>query len=632
MASGFTAVQMGVNVALSWTNPSSDVKFDHVVIVRKLGGVSVDIQDGTVIYQGHDTGYTDPGVPIGQEYYTIFVCDRANVCSPTGVSTKVNVVTPFAISSVDNSQLPSFPPIRSQGAISPSCVSWATTYYTMSYMTARERGWDITSTTDNTNKFSPEFIYNRLNGGVGNSIVSTNANRILVTSGGVMWSDFPYIDGEYTKWLASGAAYRKALNYRISPGIKYDAGGNPDALANTENFITNIDTVAGQQAIRAKLLEGYILYVGVTNFFGFKYAALGNDQTTAADDPYVGQSIVTYGSSGAGGGHAMTIVGYNDDLWVDINNNGSVDPKEKGAFKIAHSGGTSYRNNGFIWIAYDAIAASSAIPEVVAGQTNRIPVFQPLQTAVYVDAAPVYSPKIVAEFTINHAKRSQVNAWLGIGSVANNDQTPVKTLTPWGRFLNEQGGAFPLDGSTAADVTYVYDFTDLAKDANADTRWFLVLKDGIAGDPLTLKSFKLYDATAVAGDVMVGSYSVVDTFDGPAIRSYHIDWPYNPANNNTPPTISAISNVAVAPGTNIVLPFVASDVNTPLSRLAFRLTSSNPTIIANGAVTYNRSGANPVATIMPRAGAYGSLSMTLRVTDEGGLWAETTFNVTIANQ
>ena len=44
MASGFTAVQMGVNVALSWTNPSSDVKFDHVVIVRKLGGASADIE------------------------------------------------------------------------------------------------------------------------------------------------------------------------------------------------------------------------------------------------------------------------------------------------------------------------------------------------------------------------------------------------------------------------------------------------------------------------------------------------------------------------------------------------------------------------------------------------------------
>ena len=31
-----------------------------------------------------------------------------------------------------------------------------------------------------------------------------------------------------------------------------------------------------------------------------------------------------------------------------------------------------------------------------------------------------------------------------------------------------------------------------------------MLKDGIAGDPLTFKSFKLYDTTAVAGDVMVG--------------------------------------------------------------------------------------------------------------------------------
>ena len=80
------------------------------------------------------------------------------------------------------------------------------------------------------------------------------------------------------------------------------------------------------------------------------------------------------------------------------------------------------------------------------------------------------------------------------------------------------------------------------------------------------------------------------------------------------------------------LPFVVSDANTHSAAWPSASTSSNPTLIANGAVTYNRSGANPVATIMPRAGAYGSLSMTLRVTDEGGLWAETTFNVTIANE
>lgn len=35
----------------------------------------------------------------------------------------------------------------------------------------------------------------------------------------------------------------------------------------------------------------------------------------------------------------MTLVGYNDNIWVDINGNGIVDNGEKGAFKIANSWG-----------------------------------------------------------------------------------------------------------------------------------------------------------------------------------------------------------------------------------------------------------------------------------------------------
>ena len=37
----------------------------------------------------------------------------------------------------------------------------------------------------------------------------------------------------------------------------------------------------------------------------------------------------------------MTVLGYNDDIWVDINNNGIVDTGER-AFRIANSWGTGW--------------------------------------------------------------------------------------------------------------------------------------------------------------------------------------------------------------------------------------------------------------------------------------------------
>ena len=35
----------------------------------------------------------------------------------------------------------------------------------------------------------------------------------------------------------------------------------------------------------------------------------------------------------------MTIVGYDDDIWYDINEDGKVQEGEKGAFKVANSWG-----------------------------------------------------------------------------------------------------------------------------------------------------------------------------------------------------------------------------------------------------------------------------------------------------
>ena len=62
------------------------------------------------------------------------------------------------------------------------------------------------------------------------------------------------------------------------------------------------------------------------------------------------------------GGHAMTIVGYNDTIWADINENQSIDSGELGAFLIANSWGDRWRNGGFIWLSYGAFRATSAIP------------------------------------------------------------------------------------------------------------------------------------------------------------------------------------------------------------------------------------------------------------------------------
>ena len=81
------------------------------------------------------------------------------------------------------------------------------------------------------------------------------------------------------------------------------------------------------------------------------------------NDKYIGQSIITRCDGNGYGAHRITIVGYDDNIWVDINQNGIVESGEKGAFKIANSWGTWYDNDGFVWMSYDALNAVSSVKD-----------------------------------------------------------------------------------------------------------------------------------------------------------------------------------------------------------------------------------------------------------------------------
>ena len=70
---------------------------------------------------------------------------------------------------------------------------------------------------------------------------------------------------------------------------------------------------------------------------------------------------VGYWVNGAEGSHGMTVVGYNDAVWTDVNGNGAIDAGEKGALRIANSWGSGWRDGGFTWLAYDALGYGSSV-------------------------------------------------------------------------------------------------------------------------------------------------------------------------------------------------------------------------------------------------------------------------------
>jgi len=428
--------------------------------------------------------------------------------------------------SVDNSKLRFFPPIRSQGSLG-SCASFASTYVQLSYMTAFQRNLDIRDTSDNTNKYSPKWSYNMLNDGVneGSSLMANYA--LMEKHGAATWADLPY-DSDFKAWSRDGAVWRRALGVRTK----------------TTQYVRDASTANGLFLTKELLADGYIVVYG-TYISSWVFTTAGDDPSTTVDDPAVGRSIA-YWVNGSEGSHAMTIVGYNDEVWTDINGNHVIDPGEKGAFRIANTWGPGWYESGFTWLAYDALLATSA----VAGgpSTGRIAALQ--GDMLYVlTARDGYTPLMTGEFTINHAKRNQLKITLGRSNTTST--TPSTTWTP--SALQSKGGAFAFDGTTTAvDGTFVLDFTDILAAGAGAQRYYLGVNDSASGDPATLSAFKIVDATTDP-DTEAASSLVPQTIDAQQGYAY-VDYVYAGSAYNDPPelsspSVSPVSGTAGAPFT-----------------------------------------------------------------------------------
>jgi hypothetical protein len=402
----------------------------------------------------------------------------------TTTTTEETTQTMMAMpSSADNSLLPAFPPIGQQ--VLGSCVAWGTTYYQFTHENALVRGWN-TKTAGAAYRFSPKWTYNILNGGANNGL-SISAYGVLLNHGAANNAEFPE-DGDYREWPLNASVWRKALQFRIA-----SKGSISDS--NQQNMITQM---------KQQMANGHVLTFG-TFVLSWIQTTVGNDPSTGADDAFVGQKICSHRDTSNQGGHLMTFVGYNDNLWCDINKNGKVDSGEKGAFKVANSWGTGDWNAGFRWVSYDALLANSL---VAGAPSNRTTIFQYIPgSATWVTARSNYIPTVLAEFTVNHAKRNQLKMTLGLDDTTKS--IPSNQWVP-GAVIN-QGGAYAFNGTTTAvDATFVMDFSDLNPPTDMTKKYFLSISDNVSGSAATLKSFKLTDAS---GSVLATATDTPKTAD-----------------------------------------------------------------------------------------------------------------------
>ena len=352
-----------------------------------------------------------------------------------------------------------FPPIREQQG--GSCVAWAQVYYQFTYEVARLNNWDAKH--DDSKVFSPKYVWNYLNDGADNGLYMDDCYKFLINQGSLRWSEFPQDDLSFNWYeganeTATVNALRQALKTKIS-SYDYNNFANPitatPITGNKDSDLTHMKQL---------LNEGHVLSISTSC----------DVQTTKYNKVLSnGENGVIAGKSGSGA-HVLTVVGYNDTIYYDLNLNGSIEDFEKGAFLIANSGGTNAagHNNGYIWVMYDALNQKSNASNL--NITDRQPFINDSQYW-YIEVAN-YTPERMVEVTLEQKYRNDITVTLA----TSNDLTSgtIRQTT----FLNGIGGkkSFDAKNSSYQTRTFIFDYADLSQ---ADNKVYWVeVADNQAGN------------------------------------------------------------------------------------------------------------------------------------------------------
>jgi C1A family cysteine protease len=206
-------------------------------------------------------------------------------------------------SSIDLSTM--MPPPGNQGAQN-SCVGWSIAYGMKSYQEKTARKWELIDgeSIKPEHVFSPAYIYNQINRGEDKGSRFADAFNILQTKGVASLSKDPYDDKDFLS-KPSPDANSEAANFKIAWAKKID----PKDI----------------EGIKTYLAKGYPVIIAIS-----------------FDEPFMdpkGPAVVSSINVGdIAMGHAMLVVGYNED---------------KKCFRIMNSWGTGWRDGGFCWFTYD---------------------------------------------------------------------------------------------------------------------------------------------------------------------------------------------------------------------------------------------------------------------------------------
>ncbi len=246
-------------------------------------------------------------------------------------------------------------------------------------------------------------------------------------------------------WVLTQGMGEQALEYRLTnheqiwvtatDGLYWNKDKTEDGQTIGVQFTTS---EAGQELlakIKDAVAQGNVVVTG-------GYPSMWQYQTLKENGSIAkkGERVITYASykTDKGGGHQVAIVGYDDNVTYNVPGSDAV---MKGAFLIQNSYGTSWENDGYVWMMYDAVNTVSEFADFKIAPTETRDWALDQFCFIYWDRdITAEMPSMYAELEIETTDRSQLNVELG-------------RTDAYGRYVGATPYMFYYHGNRPNDVT-----------------------------------------------------------------------------------------------------------------------------------------------------------------------------------
>jgi hypothetical protein len=296
-------------------------------------------------------------------------------------------------------------------------------------------------------EFSYQYTYHFLNDGdmlSGDAWMMVEAMDILKETGAMSTADFGGLEwgNAFLGWQSGYGKYHRAMRYRVEDYWKIDL-----AEPGAEEIIKQVlvDNADGSQ-------------------YGGNLVVQVSFSNRITKTTLQGRSV--YENYATGGGHALSIVGY-DDTFLS----------ERGGTWLMHD----VHANGLSYSPRDRFRAGGPLFWKGMG----IPV-------LFLRVKPDYTPKLTFKATVSHNQRGNIAIMTGVGGPAS---TAPAVWKDYAGAFNYSGGTMPMSGRGQSPTLEIgLDLTDFASQLAVPGQklYFMVISKGGAG---TIDKLSLMDHT-----------------------------------------------------------------------------------------------------------------------------------------